>query len=95
MPTNYATNGNISSKKDVSGQMVTISAYDPAHPHAAKTVGFNSQTITIGYDANGNMLSRSSAAESWNLKWAGAAGSGWNWARLIREIERVILDRGG
>jgi len=73
----YQVNGNISSKTEVGGGLVTINAYDGAHPHAVSQYTFGTQTFNITYDGNGNMLTRTDGTTTWSLKWTGFDRPRW------------------
>jgi RHS repeat-associated protein len=73
----YADNGNITSKPDVGGQTVSITAYDSNRPHAASAYTFNGQTYAISYDGNGNLETRIGGGSTWSMKWAGFDKPRW------------------
>ncbi|MDX2111574.1 MAG: RHS repeat-associated core domain-containing protein [Verrucomicrobiota bacterium] len=60
---NYDAKGNITSKEGVSGSF--IYAGTTTRPHAVT----EANGWTIGYDANGNMATRSKAGETWTFNW--------------------------
>jgi RHS repeat-associated protein len=70
----YFDNGNIKKKADVTGTQAPADfTYDPAHPHAvASAFGY-----TLGYDANGNLISRTKTGESWSFRYAGFDKPRW------------------
>ena len=70
----YADNGNITNKPNISGTRSTADfTYDPAHPHAvASAFGY-----ALGYDANGNLTSRTKTGESWSFRYAGFDKPRW------------------
>lgn len=69
----YAANGNITSKMDVAGVASGSYAYAGTRPHAATSAwGY-----TMGYDANGNLQTRSKSGETWNLNWTGFDKPRW------------------
>jgi RHS repeat-associated protein len=70
----YADNGNITNKPNISGTRSTADfTYDATHPHAvASAFGY-----ALGYDANGNLTSRTKTGESWNFRYAGFDKPRW------------------
>ena len=71
--TTYAANGNITSKQNVLGHSGGTYAYGSSKPHAVTQAwGYN-----IGYDANGNMVSRSKAGDNWTSWWSGFNKPRW------------------
>ncbi len=65
--------GNITSKLDVAGTASGTYAYDSTHPHAvASAFGY-----TLGYDASGNLLTRTKGTESWSFRYAGFDKPRW------------------
>jgi RHS repeat-associated protein len=69
----YATNGNISTKVNVSGTLSGAYGYDANKPHAvASAWGY-----TMSYDANGNVSSRTKSGETWSFKYAGFDKPRW------------------
>lgn len=71
--TSYFANGNIQNKTGVSGETTADYTYDATRPHAVATAfGYS-----MGYDANGNLLTRSKAGETWSMEWAGFDKPRW------------------
>ena len=69
----YFDNGNIKNKTGVAGDTTSDYVYSASKPHAVSTAfGY-----TMGYDANGNLTSRSKGTESWILKYAGFDKPRW------------------
>lgn len=69
----YFPNGNIRNKAVVGSQTTPDYGYDPIHPHAVQTAfGYS-----MGYDANGNLSSRTGNSESWDLRYAGFDKPRW------------------
>ena len=71
--TTYLANGNIDTKPDVTGTVGSAYTYMAGKPHAVQTA----RGITMDYDANGNMKSRTSSGESWNFVYAGFDKPRW------------------
>ncbi len=69
--------GNITSKTDVSGKAVSSYAYGGSGPHAVTAATTSTGTVTMGYDANGNLFSRTNGSESWSLRYAGFDKPRW------------------
>ncbi|MCR6654667.1 MAG: hypothetical protein NVV63_02400 [Opitutus sp.] len=72
--TTYFENGNIRNKPVV-GDSTTAPdfTYDTARPHAVKTA----RGYTMGYDANGNVISRTKEGETWSFRYAGFDKPRW------------------
>ncbi len=69
----YNANGNIKNKTGVDGTTTVDYTYDATHPHAVATAfGY-----TVGYDANGDLTSRSKSGETWSFNWAGFDKPRW------------------
>jgi RHS repeat-associated protein len=69
----YFDNGNIKSKTGVAGETTAIYTYDSSHPHAVATAfGYS-----MGYDASGNLSSRTQGSDSWRFKYAGFDKPRW------------------
>ncbi|HEY4299370.1 MAG TPA: RHS repeat-associated core domain-containing protein, partial [Candidatus Didemnitutus sp.] len=69
----YLSNGNIQNKTAVDGTTTPNYTYDSTHPHAvASAFG-----CAIGYDANGNLNTRTKTGESWSFNWNGADKPRW------------------
>jgi len=71
------SNGNILSKHDVSGSLVSSYVYGGTRPHAVTSVTAAGSTVTIGYDNNGNMMTRIGGGHTWTTKWAGFDKPRW------------------
>lgn len=73
--TTYEANGNIATKKSITGEASGDYVYSTTKPHAV-TSAFG---YTMGYDDNGNLTSRSKAAgvDTWSLKWTGFDKPRW------------------
>ena len=69
----YSSNGNVTSKLDVANNASGTYGYDPNKPHAVNSAW----DYTMGYDANGNVTSRSKTGESWNFRYAGFDKPRW------------------
>lgn len=70
---NYYDNGNIRNKLGINNETTSDYVYDLAQPHAVRTAfGY-----TMGYDANGNLSSRSKGTESWGFRYAGFDKPRW------------------
>ncbi len=68
----YYPNGNINQKYNLNNVLSSYT-YDATHPHAVSTAwGYS-----MGYDANGNLSSRSATGETWNLRWTGFDKPRW------------------
>jgi RHS repeat-associated protein len=69
----YEINGNIRTKKDVSGGSSGTYEYDGNRPHAVR--GAFGYAMT--YDGNGNLLTRKKGSEEWSTRWAGFDKPRW------------------
>lgn len=82
----YAPNGNILAKLDVSGNPSGTYTYDGAKPHAVA----NAFGYAMTYDANGNLLTRSSSGQTWATRWAGFDKPRW----LARDVSGSDFQAG-
>ena len=72
--TTYFDNGNIRNKPDVAGiASVSDYSYYPNKPHAVQAA----RGITYGYDANGNINSRTGGGETWSFSYPGFDKPRW------------------
>lgn len=92
----YSTTGNILSKTDVGAAASGAYAYGSSKPHAAT----GAWGYAIGYDANGNMSSRSKAGQTWHFSWTAfdkpkiiAAGPKGSAFLYDAENRRVVHER--
>ncbi|MDQ8203358.1 RHS repeat-associated core domain-containing protein [Pelagicoccus sp. SDUM812003] len=89
----YADNGNITYKSGVDGSSSSYTYDASSKPHAVRSAfGY-----TIGYDANGNMVSRSKSGQTWGFDWTPfdkpnyiVAGSSASLFRYNAENQRVV-----
>lgn len=69
----YLDNGNIDWKKDVTGGQSQSYSYDSTRPHAVSSAwGYS-----LGYDANGNMVTRTGGGQTWSTVWTGFDKPRW------------------
>jgi RHS repeat-associated protein len=77
----YYGNGNIRNKVSVTGATTADYTYDAAHPHAVSSAfGY-----AMGYDVNGNLLTRTKTGETWTTRWAGFDKPRWM-ARAVGSV---------
>ena len=69
----YADNGNITTKLDVTGAASGTYGYTGPRPHAVTSAwGW-----TLGYDANGNVVTRTKTGEAWSFAYPGFDKPRW------------------
>ncbi|HLP23594.1 MAG TPA: FG-GAP-like repeat-containing protein, partial [Microbacteriaceae bacterium] len=64
--TEYYDNGNIKTKTGVDGTALSSYVYGGSRPHAVTSVSVAGSTVSLDYDANGNLLTRTGGGHTWS-----------------------------